>query len=144
MNKFFKCSCCCHLLEIEKDEEDLFSFTIWELGYDGKLSWREKIRWMWHILVKGKPWADHVLLTREQIREMRQFLQKDVIIDERDEVNKYKEYIDSLSFKEKFNLMLDKKENIDELKVTGQYEEYLKSLFYGDVNFVVDKDGNII
>jgi hypothetical protein len=79
-NKFFKCECYTHALEVEYDAEDnQYYVAVWELGRrDATLNWKERCRWMWHILKTGKPWADTVILSPEQMRQLADF------VDEKD------------------------------------------------------------
>jgi hypothetical protein len=83
--KFFKCSCYSHALEIvymvEKYENDKnsyedFYFNLWEMGRGDNniMSWRWRFRWMWHILKTGKPYTDGIILTKEQIIDIVKFL----------------------------------------------------------------------
>jgi len=83
--KFFKCSCYSHALEIvymvEKYENDKnsyedFYFNLWEMGRGDNniMSWRRRFRWMWHILKTGKPYTDGIILTKEQIIDIVKFL----------------------------------------------------------------------
>ena len=59
-----KCECCSHAVEFSHDEEmGQVEISLWNYGHSGtRLSFRERIRWSWHILVTGNPWVDMVTL----------------------------------------------------------------------------------
>jgi hypothetical protein len=83
--KFFRCSCHTHALEIvymvekyenDKDSYEDFYFNFWEMGRGDNniMSWRQRFRWIWHILKTGKPYTDGIILTKEQIIDIVKFL----------------------------------------------------------------------
>jgi hypothetical protein len=51
---------------VEADEDGLY-LSIWERGYghDNTLSWKQKLRYIWQILIRGKPYGDQIVLDRE-------------------------------------------------------------------------------
>jgi hypothetical protein len=63
---FVKCTCHSEGLMVEADEDNLY-LSIWERGYghDSTLSWRQKLRYIWQILIRGKPYGDQIVLDRE-------------------------------------------------------------------------------
>ena len=64
---FIKCSCSSESLCLEKDPEtDELYVSIWERGYcnNNKLSWCQRVKHCWHVLTKGKPYGDQVVLDR--------------------------------------------------------------------------------
>lgn len=73
-NKFILCDCSMDLLQVQRTE-DGFDFAIWSLGRGkGTLSWKERLRWCWHILKTGNPWGDSVCLSPEKTVELAKFL----------------------------------------------------------------------
>lgn len=73
-NKFIKCECSSHMIEIEFDG-DLYYFSFWELSRNNViLSYRERIRWAFKILFSGIPWVDSVVLSENKVNEMVEFL----------------------------------------------------------------------
>lgn len=71
-----KCDCSCHAIQFYYDGEwNYIEVSIWE-RYIGKapFSIKERLRWCWHILTTGTPWADHVVLSQEQIQQLIQYL----------------------------------------------------------------------
>ena len=74
---FLKCQCSCSSLQIQKDPlgDKEYWVSIWLRGYDHKIySFKERLRWCWHILKTGLPLADDVILTYESIEELKKFL----------------------------------------------------------------------
>jgi len=80
---FAKCSCCEHLLELQRyvektDEitEQGFNLSMWTYGHCGQiLYFIERLKYCWKILKTGRPWADHIVLTDEQAQDIVTFIQ---------------------------------------------------------------------
>jgi len=72
-SKFYKCACSCHALEVDttfrKLENEIY-FTSWEHSGTRPFSFREKLRWCFHILKTGRPWSDHIILNESQVKEL--------------------------------------------------------------------------
>ncbi len=63
-------NCSCHGEElrvfVDRGESPLERFvevSFWQYGYGGSC-WRARLRHIWHILWRGTPWSDMVLLDR--------------------------------------------------------------------------------
>jgi hypothetical protein len=70
---FIKCSCNSECLHIEKDvEADEISISIWQRGYgdDNRLSFFQRIRHAWRVMIKGKPYGDQIILNKQARREL--------------------------------------------------------------------------
>ncbi len=87
--KFIKCSCCCSglLAEVETEtfnlplaipDKTLYISLFNRCGYDEKLSWTRRIKFLWHIFTTGKPWADHVVIKKEEAIEFADWLRKNL------------------------------------------------------------------
>jgi hypothetical protein len=76
MNKFIKCACYGHLMELEYDREyNQYYLTIWSSGFKReKLSWYDRIRWIWNILKTGNPWSDMFIINESTRKEIVEFL----------------------------------------------------------------------
>lgn len=76
-SKFLICDCYEHGLLVEKFEgEDELYISLFERGLDGrKLSFKERLRWCWQILIHGKPWSDFVILNTENQKQLKSFLE---------------------------------------------------------------------
>lgn len=63
-----------------KDGDAGVNFCVWSRGRSGKNlhSWREKFRWCWEILTKGTLWADDIIATNKDARELAEFILKNL------------------------------------------------------------------
>lgn len=81
-NVVVKCECCCSSLELEYDNEldpNTISCTLWVRHNAGRpLTWMERFRWIWRLLITGNPWSDHVLLNKKSARKVLNFLKNHV------------------------------------------------------------------
>ena len=62
---FVPCSCGSEGLHVFKFKQDKELYiSIWELGYgkDNRLSWKQRIRYIWQILKDGRPYGDQIVL----------------------------------------------------------------------------------
>jgi len=80
MNKFIKCECYGHLLELEYDREyNQHYLTVWNSGFSrNRLSWFNRICWCWQILKTGNPWNDMFIINADAKKEIVEFLGRDV------------------------------------------------------------------
>jgi len=71
-NIVIKCECCSEALEIEYDSEmDQIELSMWYYSMcNGTLSWKERIRWCYHILKTGNPWCDHIILNHKKMNDI--------------------------------------------------------------------------
>ena len=75
--QFILCDCKSEILVIEYDEQlGLADIAIYENreSYSNKISFWQKLRYIYQILIKNKPYADQIVLNKKQIKELRQFL----------------------------------------------------------------------
>jgi hypothetical protein len=65
---FIPCSCGSEGLHLfkYKDDNELF-ISVWEMGYgkDNRLSWKQRLRYIWLVLRHGRPYGDQVVRDRE-------------------------------------------------------------------------------
>lgn len=73
---YIKCSCHSEGIYLSYDKEDKFYYlSMFILGYRSKgLSFKDKVRWCWHILTKGKPYTDQLVLSKDSAREISNFI----------------------------------------------------------------------
>lgn len=72
---YVKCSCHSEGFYINYEEEGLYYVSFFSLGYrSGELSFWNKLRWVWHILSKGKPFDDQVVLNKEEAKKIADFI----------------------------------------------------------------------
>ena len=73
---FIKCQCHGEGLGVDYDpDDDYYYFSYWSNGLSNKnLSWKERLRYCWHILRKGKAFNDEVILNKEDANKLMKFL----------------------------------------------------------------------
>ena len=80
---FLKCQCSCSLLEANYDDFDSdnerwqFNLSMW-VSHPGNrpMSKKERIRWCAEVMKTGKPWADHIILSKEDALRLSEFILK--------------------------------------------------------------------
>jgi len=74
---FIPCSCKSEILVIEYDHEiQLADLAIFEnyTNYGHKMSLWQRIRYCYQVLVNKKPYADQMVLDKDQLKELKVFL----------------------------------------------------------------------
>lgn len=76
MNKTIKCACYHELLHLEWDEElQQVDLSIWSpYSTDTTMTWRQRLRYCWRILTKGRPYGDQLILEKQHIAELVDYL----------------------------------------------------------------------
>lgn len=79
-NIYFElCDCKSEVLVLEYDQEiGLVDLAIFEnrTSYRNKLSWWQKLRYIWQVMRHNKPYADQIVLNKDQIQNLKQFLNR--------------------------------------------------------------------
>jgi hypothetical protein len=75
-----ECSCHSHALHIERDPffdkgDQLWYGSFWMRGYSQKDFWW-KWRVAWEVLKTGKPYGDEVVLNKEHLQELSDYIQE--------------------------------------------------------------------
>lgn len=75
------CACGTHALHIEHDPLDgelarTWYFSYWLRGYGEGSSWSYRWRQIWHILKTGTPYGDEVILQRQEMKELLEYIQE--------------------------------------------------------------------
>ena len=76
--KLYQCDCGAKGLTLDVDYEVIgcvkrkyIHLAIWLHGWSGNvMCLTERIRWCWHILTTGKPWADSICLDESTARQL--------------------------------------------------------------------------
>jgi hypothetical protein len=69
------CSCCSHELHFEKDhEDDMWYISFWQRGYINDNSLKYRLKCIWNILKTGRPYGDEVVLDKEDLIELKQYV----------------------------------------------------------------------
>ena len=73
--KILKCSCSSEMIRFAYDDEmETFDVSIWSFQNSHRPYWKDKLRWIWRILTVGSPYGDQVLLEKEQVAELVDYL----------------------------------------------------------------------
>lgn len=74
--KFIKCSCTSEYVRLFYDEEmQTVDLSVWSFQNSHGPTWADKLRWIWRIVTKGSPYGDQVILEKEQVKEIIDYLQ---------------------------------------------------------------------
>jgi hypothetical protein len=75
-NHWLLCDCYSHSLFVEKDDENnRFFINLFERRFDGqKMSWKERIRWCFHILKNGTPFTDMIIVKSRKAKDLADFI----------------------------------------------------------------------
>ena len=73
---FIKCECKGEGIGVDYDAEDgYYYFSYWSYGLSNrKMSWRQKIRYCWNVLTKGKAFNDEIMLNQKSVDKLADFL----------------------------------------------------------------------
>ena len=84
---FLKCACGSEGLGLDYDAEDeLYYFSYWSCGLSNKrLDFKQRIRYCWNVLTKGKAFNDELLMRQEDVNKLTKFL-SEVKLDNSEEV----------------------------------------------------------
>jgi hypothetical protein len=74
--KTIRCSCYHEMLHLSWDEElNILDMSIWApYSTNTTMSWKQRLRYCWQILTKGRPYGDQVVMEKEHIAELADFL----------------------------------------------------------------------
>lgn len=76
---FTVCDCGSELLYIEYDPEiKTAELAIFEVSssFRNKMTFKQKIRYIWQVLIHNKPFGDQIILSNKSIQELKHFLNK--------------------------------------------------------------------
>lgn len=74
---FIQCSCQSEVLVIEYDYEiNMADFAIFgnRSSYEYKLSFWQRMRYCYQVLVNKKPYADQIMLDHKQLKDLKNFI----------------------------------------------------------------------
>ena len=74
-----KCACSTEAVEFQywswgQDEPPEFYISMWRQGFKRPMCWQERLRWCWRILRSGDPWADDIIVSELQAKQIADFL----------------------------------------------------------------------
>ena len=74
------CECHTHELHFEKDfEDEMWYVSFWQRGYAEQSSWSYRLRCIWHILKTGRPYGDEVILNKEDLIKLREYIKLQIL-----------------------------------------------------------------
>jgi len=76
---FILCDCRSEVLVLEYDSEcDLIELSIYEnlSSYSCKMSFWQKLRYIYQVLIKGRPYSDQIILNKEQLKDLSSFINR--------------------------------------------------------------------
>lgn len=76
---FIRCNCDSEVLAVRYDGEyDLLDLCILETkgSFQYKMTWWNRLRYIYQVLKTGQPFSDQIVLEHEQIQELAGFLNK--------------------------------------------------------------------
>ncbi|NBU33528.1 hypothetical protein EBZ38_16295 [bacterium] len=74
---FIPCDCKSEILTIEYDHEiDIADFAIYEhiKSYEYKMSFWQRLKYCYRVLIHKKPYADQIILNKKQLLDLKNFL----------------------------------------------------------------------
>jgi hypothetical protein len=74
---FILCDCRSEVLVLEYDYEyELMELSIYEnlSSYSYKMSFWQKLRYIYQVLIKNRPYSDQIILNKDQIKHITNFL----------------------------------------------------------------------
>lgn len=74
---FVLCECGSEVLVLEHDSEyDLTELSIYEnlSSYAHKMSFWQRLRYIYRVLVYGRPYSDQIVLSKEQLKDLSSFI----------------------------------------------------------------------
>lgn len=75
--EFILCDCKNEVLVIEYDNEyDFAELSIYESvsSYAYRMSFWQKLRYIFQVLVNGRPYSDQIILTKKQLKDLSSFI----------------------------------------------------------------------
>lgn len=74
---FILCDCKSEILVIDYDSEiKMADLSIYEshASFSYKMSFWQKIRYIWRVLYRGKPYTDQIILNKEQLLQLKDYI----------------------------------------------------------------------
>jgi uncharacterized protein YfkK (UPF0435 family) len=74
---FLRCGCQSEMLVLDYDPElDMVDISIYEIltSYKYRMSWWQKLRYIYQMLKHGQPYNDQIILNRTQIDQLKEYI----------------------------------------------------------------------
>ena len=72
-----KCDCGSESLEIVYDEH-FYYFCIWKIAKIPKLSWYQRLKNCWQILLTGSVYSDQLILSKSKMKKLSNFINSSI------------------------------------------------------------------
>lgn len=77
MNKeiFLECACYSEGIRFNYDQDGMLNISLYQRGFTPRTrSWKEKLRWIWQIIIKDVPYDDELIISKDKIKQLSQFV----------------------------------------------------------------------
>ena len=72
---FIECDCYSEGIKFNYDEDGLLYISLYQRGFKPRTKTiKEKLRWIWQIIIKDVPYDDEVIISKDKIKELSQFV----------------------------------------------------------------------
>ena len=72
---FLECDCYSEGIKFNYDEDGLLYISLYQRGFKPRTkTWREKLRWIWQIIIKDVPYDDEVIISKDKIKQLSEFV----------------------------------------------------------------------
>ena len=79
VTEYFECECSSELISITKwggDRPEIF-MSMYSIGIGGhRPNWRYRLKYIWHIITRGHPYTDSIVLSAEEAGRLSELLAK--------------------------------------------------------------------
>jgi len=72
---FLECDCYSEGIKFNYDNDGFLNISLYQRGFKPRTrSWKEKLRWIWQIIKKDVPYDDEVMLSKDKVEILAQFM----------------------------------------------------------------------
>ena len=72
---FIECDCYSEGIKFNYDEDGLLYISLYQRGFKPRTKTiKEKLRWIWQIIIKDVPYDDEVIISKDKIKQLSQFV----------------------------------------------------------------------
>jgi hypothetical protein len=77
ITEYFECECSCAIISISKWRGDPeVCFSMYSIGEGSRASWRFRLGHIWHIIRRGNPYSDSIVLSGDEASRLAELLAK--------------------------------------------------------------------
>lgn len=72
---FLECDCYSEGIKFNYDEDGFLSISLYQRGFKPRTkTLKEKLRWIWQIIIKDVPYDDEVMISKDKIKQLSEFV----------------------------------------------------------------------